>query len=91
MIAEGEQDSSEEITHNPNAFIPFSFGPANCVGKNFAMTEMKIFICRLVQQVEFSVAPGYKPDDSERDIQDMFVVKKGKLPAVVRSRNPKVG
>ena len=41
LIAEGIQESKEKITHNPDAFIPFSFGPANCVGKNLAMASIE--------------------------------------------------
>ncbi|KAL4246840.1 Cytochrome P450 superfamily protein [Abortiporus biennis] len=33
---------SSPFTHNMNAFIPFSYGPANCVGKNLAILEMKM-------------------------------------------------
>ncbi|THH32433.1 hypothetical protein EUX98_g1786 [Antrodiella citrinella] len=54
-------NSKEPFVHNPNAFIPFSFGPANCVGKNLALKEMKMVLCHLLQQIELQFAKGYDP------------------------------
>ncbi|KAL4246847.1 Cytochrome P450 superfamily protein [Abortiporus biennis] len=44
---------SENINHNTEAFIPFSFGPSNCVGKNLAWMEMRMVVCTLVQKMRF--------------------------------------
>jgi len=54
-------DDKMPFIHNPNAFIPFSFGPANCVGKNLALKEMKMVLCHLLQQVDLRLAEGSNP------------------------------
>ncbi|KAF2893603.1 hypothetical protein ILUMI_12566 [Ignelater luminosus] len=40
------------------AYIPFSAGPRDCLGKRFAMLEMKTVISNLLQSYKVSLAPG---------------------------------
>ncbi|PSR70849.1 hypothetical protein PHLCEN_2v13290 [Hermanssonia centrifuga] len=87
LIAGGNMTSSEELVHNPNAFVPFSHGPSNCVGKPLAMREMRTVICQMVQKVNMRFAPGWNPQDWERDMEDRFNVKKGPLPVIVEKRD----
>ncbi|KAF8265715.1 high nitrogen upregulated cytochrome P450 monooxygenase 2 [Lactarius quietus] len=44
--------------HNTAAFFPFSYGPANCAGKNLALLEMRMLLCWVLRRFRFSEAPG---------------------------------
>ena len=87
MIAEGLLPEPAGFVHNPNAFIPFSHGPANCVGKFLAMHEMRTVVCNTVQRLSLSYASGYDPKSWERELEDRFVAMHGKLPVVIHPRS----
>ena len=87
LIAEGLQESKEPLVHDMNAFIPFSFGPWNCVGKNLAMLEMKMVLTHMLQKVNIRFQDGYDPADWLRNMKDKFVLSSGPLPIVVEKRH----
>ena len=87
LIAEGIQESKEKITHNPDAFIPFSFGPANCVGKNLAMLEMRLVLCHIMQKLNLRFADGWDVSEYEKHIKDMFVIEVPPLMVMVSRRD----
>jgi cytochrome P450 len=60
--------------HNTAAFIPFSYGPTICAGKNLALMEMRMVLCWILQHFRFSRAPGVAYEEWEEKIQDWFVV-----------------
>jgi cytochrome P450 len=49
---------------NKNAFFPFGMGPRNCVGRHFALLEVKLILIQLFQKFEFTadVSREVKPD-----------------------------
>lgn len=75
------------FVHNAAAFVPFSFGPANCVGKNLALQEMRMTVCLLMQRLEMRFAPGFDPESYEQGLRDYFVVKKPELRVDVSLRD----
>ncbi|EKM54590.1 uncharacterized protein PHACADRAFT_163000 [Phanerochaete carnosa HHB-10118-sp] len=89
LIAEGLERAPEGelFAHDANAFIPFSFGPENCVGKNLAQMEMRMVCCYLVQNLEFELEKGWDPAGRERAVEDQFVMRvRDPVPVVVRRR-----
>lgn len=41
---------------SPFAYIPFSAGPRNCIGSNFAMAEMKIAVSLILKRFNLSIS-----------------------------------
>ncbi|KIK41727.1 hypothetical protein CY34DRAFT_24266 [Suillus luteus UH-Slu-Lm8-n1] len=80
-------DAKLPIVHNTKAFVPFSFGPMHCVGKQLAYQELRMVVCAMIHRLNFSFAPGYDPESWERDLKDYFVAMKGRLEVVLSPRN----
>jgi len=82
----GHFKDQANVVLNPNAFIPFSFGPSNCVGKNLAWMEMRMLVCMMIQKYDMRFEEEYRPAKWEDDMLDYFVMVKGKLPVVLSPR-----
>ena len=72
--------------HNTAAFIPFSYGPTSCVGKNLALVEMRMVLCWILRRFRFSKAPGVGYEEWERKIQDWFIAHQEPLVVSVSLR-----
>jgi cytochrome P450 len=73
-------NSQIEFIHNTAAFIPFSVGPANCVGKNLAWMELRMVITLMASRFDLAFEPGYNPLQWYDDIRDYVITVKGQLP-----------
>ncbi|OBZ68665.1 hypothetical protein A0H81_11383 [Grifola frondosa] len=79
--------SGEAFVHNAAAFIPFSFGQANCVGKGLALQEMRMLVCLIMQRLEMRFPEGWNPRTYEDGLTDYFVMMGPALPVVVKRRS----
>lgn len=43
----------------PQVYIPFGVGPGLCLGKNFALDQLKILIANIISEFTFSLSPKY--------------------------------
>ena len=79
-------NSKQPYINDTAAFIPFSAGPANCVGKAFGWMEMRMAVTVIVSQFDLKLDPSYNPQKWFEDICDYFSTNKGSLPTLLSPR-----
>ena len=57
----------------PFTYMPFMVGPRSCIGKHFAILEMKVVLAKLIRSFEFR---DPNPDDKGRIITRSDVTQK---------------
>ncbi|KAH9888087.1 high nitrogen upregulated cytochrome P450 monooxygenase 2 [Cubamyces lactineus] len=79
-------ESETPFVHNDAAFIPFSHGPANCVGKQLAMQEMRTVVCALLQKFDMRAREGWDVREYDRGFNDYFITTRPEVPVVLSAR-----
>lgn len=81
-----ERFSPEESrSRHPFAYLPFSLGPRNCIGRNLAIMEGKVVLATILQRFSLSVTPG-QPHDIPTDCYVIPVRPEGGLYMNIRPR-----
>ncbi|KAJ4483590.1 cytochrome P450 [Lentinula aciculospora] len=86
---DSDSDSENPLSgrrHNRKAFLSFSFGPANCVGKKLARREMLMVISLMIQRFDFNFAKGFDSERWPETMKDFFATSRGPLKVVARTR-----
>ncbi|KAK4225971.1 hypothetical protein QBC38DRAFT_249076 [Podospora fimiseda] len=78
--------SKPELVKNPRAFVPFTIGPYNCIGKPLALMNIRSVISKLVCNFDISFAPGEDGSKVETEAVDHFVLGLGPLKLVLKQR-----
>ncbi|KAG6889898.1 hypothetical protein C0992_003691 [Termitomyces sp. T32_za158] len=74
------------VTHNKNAFIPFSYGPADCIGKRLAWYELRAVTVAILQRFTLQFDSGYDKASWERDMRDYFITLRPPLYVILTPR-----
>ena len=83
--AEYEYDAAT-LVHNRTAYIPFSYGPMNCIGKDLSLTVMRMVVCALLRQFRFELLEGWDARAWREGMRELGVTRCPPLPVRVKAR-----
>ena len=81
------RNEEKDLILDRAAFIPFSYGPQNCVGKSLAMLELRYITAMLVQQFDMSLEQGFEAETQKGDVRDRFILCAQPLPVIITVRS----
>jgi cytochrome P450 len=82
-----EKRNADEV-FNPKASTPFIQGPYHCVGRNFAMAEMRWTVATLLSRYSMRLVEGFDQAVFEMKIEDRSLLEiEGSLDVIIEKRN----
>ena len=82
-----------QFVHDERAFIPFSYGPMNCVGKTLALQELRTVVVALLHHFRFRMPASddgevraYDLKRYEQEFRDFFVTGRPRVEVVLEVR-----
>ncbi|PLB48501.1 putative cytochrome P450 [Aspergillus steynii IBT 23096] len=86
FIPERWLDRKEKLITDEEAFFPFQLGRYGCVGKQFALMQLRSVIARIAIEFNLSFADGEDGVSFDRDSKDTFTMTVGPLNLVFSDR-----
>ncbi|OTA68045.1 monooxygenase [Hypoxylon sp. EC38] len=86
FIPERFGERSAEMNTDLGLYIPFTLGPYSCVGKQLAMTSLRIAISCIAQHFDISFAPGGTGEEFDNGAKDTFTTT---LPSLMLQLSPR--
>ncbi|KZO92130.1 cytochrome P450 [Calocera viscosa TUFC12733] len=68
------------------AFIPFSYGPYACIGRNLARQEIRLLVATVISRFDFELVEGFDPQEFEKQITGEFLLTRPALPMILHER-----